>query len=60
MTFESMPPIDMRFQFQRRTVGGDNSEYIIVKLHYPKPNSIRVRSRGKTVRPISLLDNNGE
>ena len=27
---------------------------------YPKPNSIRVEVGGQTIRPISLLDNNGE
>ncbi len=27
---------------------------------YPKPNSIRVEVGGKTIKPISLLDNNGE
>lgn len=60
MTFESEPPSDMRLQFQRRTVNGDNSDYIIIKLHYPRPNSIRVQNRGTVIKPISLLDNGGE
>ena len=60
MTFTSMPPIDMRFQFQRRTYTGNNSDWIIVKLHYPLPNMIRVRTKDGPVRPINLLDNNGE
>lgn len=59
MTFESEPPHDMRLQFQRRTVNGDNSEFIIIRLHYPRPNSIRVQNRGTVMKPISLLDNNG-
>lgn len=50
----------MRLQFQRRTVLGDNSEFIIVKLHYPRPNSIRVQNGGQTIKPITLLDNDGE
>jgi len=58
MTFESQPPIDMRLQFQRRYVEGNNSEWIVVKLHHPAPNSIRVENRGNVIKPISLLDNN--
>lgn len=60
MTFQSEPPIDMRFQFQRRTQTGNNSEYIVIKLHYPRPNSIRVQNRGRVMKPISLLDNHGQ
>lgn len=60
MTFESQPPIDMRLQFQRRYKEGNNSEWIVVKLHHPVPNSIRVESRAGVQKPISLLDNNGE
>lgn len=50
----------MRFQFQRRTVTGNSSEFIVIKLYYPRPNSIRVMNRGNVIKPISLLDNNGE
>lgn len=32
----------------------------MVKLHYPRPNSIRIQNKGVTIKPISLLDNNGE
>ena len=60
MTFNSEPPSDMVLQFQRRTANGDNGEYIMVKLHYPRPNSIRIQVGGNTIKPISLLDNNGE
>ena len=60
MTFVSMPPEDMTFRFQKRLPEGNSSDWIIVKLVYPKPNSIRVEVGGKTIRPISLLDNNGE
>lgn len=57
MTFESEPPIDMRLQFQKRSSEGDNSEFIVVKLKHPRPNSIRVSSQGTTIKPITLLDN---
>ena len=60
MTFESEPPIDMRFQIQQRTTTGNNSDWLIVKLYYPRPNSIRVQNRFGVVKPITLLDNNGQ
>ena len=60
MTFESEPPADMRFQFQKRFVNGNNSDYIVIRIYYPQPNSIRVQNRGVVIPPISLLDNNGE
>ena len=60
MTFVSEPPIDMVLQFQRASVDGDNSEFIIIKLHYPRPNSIRIQVQDQTIKPISLLDNDGE
>lgn len=61
MTFESEPPIDMRMQFQRRKLlTGEPDAYIVVKLHYPRPNSIRIMTGGNVIKPISLLDNNGE
>ena len=60
MTFASEPPHDMRLQFQRRSLDGNPEDYIMVKLHYPRPNSIRIQANRRTVKPISLLDNNGE
>lgn len=60
MTFESKPPTDMRLQIQRRSTAGDNTEYVVIKLYYPLPNSIQVQNRLGVVKPITLLDNNGE
>lgn len=57
MTFESKPPEDMILQFQRRTPEGNDSDWIIVKLYYPKPNSIRVMDKTSIIKPIPLLDN---
>ncbi len=59
MTFKSMPPEDTTFKFQRRLPEGNASDWVIVKLYYPKPNSIRVEVGGKTIKPISLIENNG-
>jgi hypothetical protein len=60
MTFTSMPPEDMTFKIQKRLPQGNSSDWVIVKLMWPKPNSIRVEVGGQTVKPISLLDNGGE
>jgi hypothetical protein len=60
LTFASNPPDDMRFQLQRRVPQGNNSDWIVVKMHYPFPNSIEVSVNGAISRPISLLDNNGQ
>ena len=60
MTFASNPPDDMRFQIQKRIPAGNASDWAIFKLHYPFPNSIEVSVNNVVVRPISLLDNNGE
>lgn len=60
MTFASNPPDDMRLQLQKRIPAGNASDWIIVKLYYPFPNSIEVSVGGTVVKPISLLVNNGE
>lgn len=60
MTFASNPPDDMRLQLQKRTSGGNNSDWIAVRIYYPFPNMIEVQVRGQVIRPISLLINNGE
>ena len=61
MEFESEPPIDMRLQFQRRKLNtGENDKYMVIRLTYARPNSIRVMHGPQVIKPISLLDNNGE
>ena len=59
VTWASNPPDDMRFQLQKRTPGGNNSDWAIFSIYYPFPNMVEVQVQGTTVRPISLLDNNG-
>lgn len=58
MTFASNPPTDMRLQLQKRTLGGNNSDWVVVKIYYPFPNSIQIQVNGVTIAPITLLDNN--
>ena len=61
MEFESEPPADMRLQFQRRKLEtGENDVYMVVRLTHARPNSIRVMNGGSIIKPISLLDNDGE
>jgi hypothetical protein len=55
----AMPPIDMRYRIQRRLPNGNSSDWVIIKMYYPMPNSISVSVKGNTIKPISLLDNNG-
>jgi len=59
MSFASMPPVDMTLKLQKRTPEGNASDWIIVKLYYPRPNSIRVQVNGVTIKPISLFEDNG-
>ena len=59
MTWTSEPPHDMVLQVQRRTPTA-TTDYIVIKLKYPRPNSIRIQAGGQTVKPISLLDNGAE
>ena len=56
LTFTSEPPKDMRFQLQRSTYSGDNSAFILIKLHFPKPNSIRVQNRGQIIKPLRVVN----
>lgn len=58
MTFASEPPHELQVQFQRRSPAGDNSNYNIFKLHYPRPNAIRLRLNGAIKDPILLTDVN--
>jgi len=56
MTFSSMPPEKLQVQIQKRSPTGNNSNYIIVKLHYPLPNSIRLQLNGLEVDPRLVTD----
>ena len=60
MTFAANPPDDMLFKLQRKVPQGNSSDWVIVYLHYPFPNAIQAQVKGKVIRPISLIDNNGE
>ena len=56
LTFATMPPLDMWMQLQKRTPKGNNSNYVIMKIHYPLPNSIRVFVNGIRQSPIITTD----
>lgn len=42
MTYVSEPPEKLQLQIQKRSVTGDNNNWAIIKLHYPRPNAIRL------------------
>jgi len=46
LTFSSEPPHKLRMQFQQRTPEGNASDWIIVRIYYPRPNGIKVIARG--------------
>lgn len=59
MTFRSEPPHKLRLQIQKRTPTGDINNWLRVKLHYPRPNSIRISDiNGAVLDPILLTDAN--
>jgi hypothetical protein len=58
MSFSAIPPHNLQLQLQTRTPAGNNSNFIIVKLYYPLPNSIRVTVNNNVVKPLLLTDHN--
>lgn len=59
MTFVSEPPHKIAFQLQTRNPNGGNSNnWINFRLHYPRPNSIRLLLNNQIIDPILLTDVN--
>jgi hypothetical protein len=58
MSFSAVPPYNLQLQLQTRTPSGNNSNYIIVKLYYPLPNSIKLTVNNVVVKPLLLTDYN--
>jgi LysM repeat protein len=58
MTFSAIPPHNLQLQLQKRTPNGNNSNYIIVRIYYPLPNSLRLTVNNKVVKPGVLTDYN--
>jgi hypothetical protein len=54
MTFSAQPPSDMRFQIARRTLAGNNSDWIAVRIYYPVANAIVVTVNG-SAPSVTLL-----
>jgi hypothetical protein len=48
----------MQVQIQRRHEDGYPSNYVVISLHYPRPNSIRLVLDNQIVDPILLTDVN--
>jgi len=49
MSFESNPPDDMRLQIQKRVETGNKSDWIIVMMYYPFPNTMQIQANGETI-----------
>ena len=58
MTFLSEPPHKIVFQIQQRKPTGNPQNWVNIRLHYPRPNSIRLLLNGAIVDPILLTDVN--
>ena len=61
MNFRSIPSRNMYFQLQQKDKESDSpNDWIIIKILYPFPNSLRLRVDGYVLDPIVLLDNHAE
>lgn len=58
MSFTAQPPSNLQLQLQKRQPLGESQNYVIVRIYYPLPNSIRVLYKGAIVDPILLTDFN--
>jgi hypothetical protein len=58
MTFAAQPPSDMRFQIQRRTQSGNNSDWIAINIYYPVANAILVLIGQNPVNSTILATSN--
>lgn len=58
MTFSAVPPYNLQLQLQKRTPEGNNSNYIIVRIYYPLPNSLKVTVNNNAIKPGVLTDYN--
>lgn len=56
LTAASMLPLNMQFQIVKRTPQGNNSNYVVIKMHYPLPNMIQIKVNGALIDPILLTD----
>lgn len=42
MTFSAQPPSDMQFKIQQRTLAGNASDWVAIRIYYPVANAITV------------------
>jgi len=57
MSFISEPPHTMKLQLQKRVETGNPDDWMIVKLHYPRPNAIRVYTKNRTSSQNDKVEN---
>jgi len=58
MSFSAQPPSDMRFQIQRRTLSGNASDWLAIRIYYPVANAITVMTRNNVVVDSILATSN--
>ena len=56
ITFTEMPPLDMAIQLQKRTPSGNTSNWVIISIFFPIPNSVRIFINGNRQSPIITTD----
>jgi len=56
LTFLAMPPVDMQFQIQRGTPLGDPTNFVVICMYYPLPNSIQIQVNKVVIPNIPLTD----
>ena len=60
LTYSSTPPADTRFQIQKRILpSGNETDWVIIRIYYPLPNSIEVRvkdeaGKDQLIRPFVI------
>lgn len=63
LSYSSTPPMDSRFQIQKRLLpSGNPSDWTIIRISYPLPNSLEIRVKNNTgvdilVKPFPIKQN---
>jgi hypothetical protein len=56
MSYNSKAPLKLQLKIRERSVAGNPTNYIVVKLFYPLPNMIQVQAGNNIINPILQTD----